>query len=315
MDGKTARIFTEHLIRAKSKAAVVNRKMTFDLLHAGAEEFVNLTGCLVSSQDITTVADQADYDLAANYLRLYLKTNEKKGGEYFIRYTDGSSVEYLLTFQPYQKTVYDKDDDSVDVPSLFTLHQKTTLPTQLTGTTTSAGTLSGGQANLTDTGEAFKTYVSAGDIVHNSKKDATGVVLSVTDDENLVTAMFTSDGNPKDWASADTWVIQPQPRMQLQLVPPPDTASETVTVPYITKPAPVYSDYGTWNVSDIYHKAFCLYAAYLYLAEYDIQEGVNVLNTNLGQTYLDQFNRIVHQANYEISRGLGKKGYTVRGTV
>ena len=314
MDGKTARIFTEHLIRAKSKAAVVNHKMMFDLIHLGAEEFVNLVGCLVSSQSITTVADQANYDLNANYLRLYLKTNEKRGGDYFIRYTDGSSNDYIVKYQSYQKTVYDNDDTSIDVPGNFTLHQKTSLPDQLTGTTTSAGALSAGQAILTDTGESFETYISSNDVIHNVSKDATGKVLSVTDDENLVTAIFDSDGNAVSWDNGDSWVIQPVGRVQLQLVPPPDTASETLTVSYVAKPAPVYSDYGTWNINDVYHKAFCFYAAYLFLAEYDIQEGVNVLNTNLGQTYLDQFNIMVHRAKYETDKGLGKKGYSMRGT-
>jgi len=314
MDGKTARIFTEHLIRAKSKSAVVGHKMTYDLMHAGAEEFVSMVQCIKRSADLTTVADQASYDLPANFLSLYLKTDDPRGGELFVRYTDTTSDEFIPLFKSYQSVVYENDDTSVNIPGSFTLHEKTSLPTQLTGTTTSGGTLSGGQADLTDTGEEFETYVAARDIVHNSKKDATGIVLSVTDDENLVTAMFDSDGNPVAWANGDTWVIQPVARMQLQLVPPPETASETVTVPYLAKPNPVYSDYGTWLINGIYHKAFCFYAAYLYLAEYDIQAGVNVLNTNLGQTYLDQFNRIVHRANHEIDKSLGKTGYSMRSS-
>ena len=314
MDGKSARLFVEDLIRGTSRPDIVTKKRTYDMLNAGAEEFVSLTECIKKSEDLTTVADQAAYDLSADYLRLWLKTDDPRGGDYFVRYTDSSSVIHEILWRSYQKVFYDYNTTSVSLPSYFTILEKTSLPDQLTGTTTATGTQSGGAATLTDAGESFETYISARDRVHNttSGKDYSGIVISVTSDTALVTAMFDTNGDPQGWASGDTWVIQPTARMQLQLDPPPETASETVTVPYVAKPNPVYSDYYTWQIQDVYHKAFCFYAAYLYLTEYQVQESVQSGDVLLADKYFNEFNRIVHRAKRDIDLSLSKQGYSLR---
>ena len=144
MDGKTARLFTERLIHAVSKADVLNRKLTYDFIMAGAEEFTSRVSCIRETQSITTVADQANYDLNGDYFRMYLKTGQRRGGNFFIKYNDGTT-DYFIQFKSYQRVIYDNEITSVTIPSNFTIHEKTSLGSQVTGTTTSAGTQSGGQ--------------------------------------------------------------------------------------------------------------------------------------------------------------------------
>lgn len=312
MDGKTARLFVKDLVRGSSRPDVYNIKKAFDLLNAGAEEFVLRTQSITSSQSITTVADQANYDLEPDFSGLYLKTDDPKGGKYFIRYNDGTTT-FIATYMAHQTVYYNNDTTSVSIPPNFTIHDKTSLPSQLTGATTSAGALSGGVATLTDTGESFETTVNPRDIVHDTSNGYSGVVLSVTDDENLITAIFDDNGDPQAWASSSAWVIQPNPLTQIQLVPPPSTASHTVTVPYVVKPNPVYGDFYTWRINEVYHKAFCFYAASFLLSQYQAQGDLQNPDLILSQKYMAEFDKIVGYAQYGINKALGKKGYSMSG--
>ena len=85
-----------------------------------------------------------------------------------------------------------------------------------------------------------------------------------------------------------------------------------MTIHYVAKANPVYSDYGIWLVSDIYHAAFCYYAAHLYLGEEIIksQDGADV-KMAMGVKYLNEFNRLMYEAKSEIDAGLGKTGFSM----
>lgn len=313
MDGKTARLFTENLIRAVSKATIVNRKLTYDLLHMGAEEFVSLTGCIKESMTITSVDGTAAYDLNANFLKLYLKDKNPKGGEFFILYNDGTTT-YTVYFKSYQSVIFDNETTEQSIPSYFTLLEKTSLPDQVTGTITSAGAVSGGQSTLNDSATTLSDNVSPRDIVHNATRDASGIVLTVSTN-SATTAMFDSDGNPVGWDSNDSYVIQPVHQMQMQFVPPSSTSGHTATVYYVAKPAPVYTDYGTWQIQDQWHKAFCYWAADAYLAQYEIDDPKQGVQLLAGKKYMDKFNDIVRRAKYDIDKSLRKTGYSMRSEV
>ena len=105
---------------------------------AGAEEFVSRVACIRETQSITTVASTADYDLNGDYFRMYLKTGQRRGGNFFIKYNDGTT-DYFIQFKSYQRVIYDNETTAVTIPSNFTIHEKTALGSQVTGTTTSAG--------------------------------------------------------------------------------------------------------------------------------------------------------------------------------
>ena len=254
MDGKDLLRRLRNLLNEDSDSGWLDEQTSFDLFYDAAIDFVDRTGCLRSSQAITTVADQTSYDLKPDFLRLYVKNSS---GDYFIKYNDGSSNSFP-TWKDYEDVFYDDNTDSVSTPTRFSIIDAS-LPSQVTGTTTSDGAASGGQCVLPDTAGDFSD-VEAGAIVHNTDDGSAGMVLSKTSSTVIVTALF--GGTDDDWTSGDAYVIQPNPRFQLILDPPPETAGHTITMPYVQRPAPVYSDYGMYrfiNPSALIKYAFWLY--------------------------------------------------------
>lgn len=232
---------------------------SYTYLNQAAREFVQRTECLRSEQTITTVAEQSAYDLNSDFMQLWMRDS---GNIPFIKFYDGSSYSWCW-WRDYPDVYLGNVTTSVSHPSSFTITDNATLPTRLTGTASSAGALSGGQATLTHATANFVTgKVSPGDQVHNTTDGSDGIVLSVTSATALVTALF--GGTENDWDSSDAYVIQPQARWKLILDPPPSTSSYTVTVPYVQMPDPVYSDYGRWRIPDGAHMTIVQYAAFLY---------------------------------------------------
>ena len=236
MDGKDLLRRLRQLLNEESTGGWLDNQTFYDWIYDAAVEYVDRTGCLRDTQSITTVAEDSAYDMNPDFLRLYLKNSDNN---FYIKYNDGSN-DHFLTWRDYEDIFYEKNTDSVSVPSRFTIIDAD-IPTQLSGTASAAGAATGGQCTLTASG--FAT-VDAGAIVHNTTDGSDGVVLSKTSSTVLVTALFGGTGN--DWSNGDSYVIQPQARYQLIIDPPPSSASHTITLPYIKRPAPVYSDYGIY---------------------------------------------------------------------
>lgn len=221
-----------------------------------AQEFVNRTNCLKSTQTITTVADQSDYTLNADFVRLYIRNTDKN---FILKYNDGNSNTFL-TWKEYGAIIYGDNTDSVSIPSHFTLIDDS-LDSSVSGTATANGASTNGTATLTDSTANFAD-VSAGDSVHNTTDGSDGIVLSKTSSTVLVTALF--GGTDNDWDTSDAYVLQPQGRMKIVLDPPPSTAGHTITVYYIQKPAPVFSPYGIYRFPQQYTDVLIKYAIWLY---------------------------------------------------
>lgn len=153
---------------------------------------------------------------------------------------------------------------SDNVPDHFAIRDKQALYSQITGTATSAGAASGGVCTLTDTSGLFLTtdYVSPGDHIHNTTDGSTGIVLSITSATALVCALF--GGTDNDWSADDAYVIQPQGRVELYLDPPPSTSNRLIRIPYVPRPDPVYSDYGTYRFQYKAMTAIIKYAGWMY---------------------------------------------------
>jgi hypothetical protein len=181
------------------------------------------------------------------------------------------------------------------MPDNFYITDDTTLDDQVTGTTTSAGTLSAGKATLTDTGADFSD-VSAGDNLHNTDDSSIGIVISKTSSTVLVTAMFGGDNN--DYTSGDAYVIQPQGRYKITFKPPPSGASDTITVPYISRLAPVYSDYDHFRLPIQYKDALLNYAAYKYK-----QRNKQFKEAN---EFFTVYDNAVRRAAHNTNRALGR---------
>ena len=257
MDGKNQLRSLRQLLEEDTDSGFLDTYTSYSFLNEAANDFADRTGCLKTTQSITTVAETQNYDLNADFNRLYLRDSQKR---YTAKYNDGSNNSFIY-WKPYDEVITGDNTDSVTYPSRFAIHENPTLPTQVTGTATSTAAASGGQCTLTDTAADFSD-VSAGDNVHNTTDGSTGVVLSKTSSTVLVVALF--DGTNNDWTSADSYVIQPQGRWRFVLDPPPSTASHTVTVYYLQRPSPVYSDYGIFRIPHQHMPAITKYAAWLY---------------------------------------------------
>lgn len=256
MDGKELLYSLRQLLNESASSAFLDNKTSYSFLWQAATAFVERTGCLRSTQAITTVANQAGYDVSSDFLRLYMRD---KHNNFVMKYNDGSNNTFI-SWKAYEEIISEDNTTAVSIPSWFSVIDAS-LPAQVTGTATSAGTLSGGQSTLTDTAASFAN-VSAGDYVHNTSDGADGIALSKTSSTVLVTALFGGTGN--DWVTSDAYVIQPQGRFQLLLNPPPAIAAHTITLYYIQRPAPVFSDYGVYRFPQQFTDAVVYYAAWLY---------------------------------------------------
>ncbi|MDD5722709.1 MAG: hypothetical protein PHY29_03090 [Syntrophales bacterium] len=244
MDGWTALWQLRETIGEGSSSDYLNDQLSYTLLFEAAKELNRRTASIVSSQTITIVAEQAEYNLNPDFGGLYLKTTD---GEPFVKYNDGTN-DTFITMKPYAEVIYDNQTESVTIPDFFSIRHATTQVSNVTGTATADGTVSNGEATLTDTASSTRfANVSSGDAVHNTTGSEHGIVISKTSNTALVTAIFDSNGDAQSWSSGDAYVIVPQPRMSIVFDPPPSTSSHTVTIEYIKNPEPVFSPYRSYT--------------------------------------------------------------------
>jgi hypothetical protein len=258
MDGKSLTNGLAKLLNENSTTSgFIDLRTSYDNIYEAVLEFSRRTRALTASQTITTVANQTNYDLNADFLELYLRDSQN---QYIVKYNDGTN-DYFLTFRDYEAVSYANQTDSVTLPTNFSIIDKQSLTDRITGTVTSAGALAIGECSCIDSSAPFAN-VKVGDDIHNTTDGSDGVVIAVTSTSSLVTALF--GGTDNDWDSSDAYVIVPQGRMQLVLNPPPSTSGHTVTIKYVQKPDPVYSPYRTYRFDRQFESAIIKYAAWLY---------------------------------------------------
>lgn len=263
MDGHTLIRSLRESVGEPSGSQYLDTRTSYDYLLEAATELVRRTRCLKATQTITTVAGTSTYTLNANFLQLDLRNSS---GDYIVKYYDGSDTRWI-GFDEYDNIIYANQTTAQAIPNRFTIIDKASLYSQITGTATAAGTSSGGLSVLTDNAGVFlgADYVSAGDDINNTTDNSSGIVLSVTDGTHINTAMFSNTtGASASWDSSDAYIIQPQGRLVMLFDPPIATAGHTVTVYYIQRPDPVYHDYGTYRFLSQYSNSLVSYAAARY---------------------------------------------------
>ena len=258
MDGKLMLYQLRNLLQESSTSSFLDDRTSYDFLYEAACELVSTLRLLTASQTITTVATTSKYNLNADYLCQYVRNDSN---EYVLKYYNGSGY-YWTSYRDEGFIFQENSTSDASIPNNFTIVDKATLPTNVTGTTSAAGAAVAGECTLTDATAAFTTYVATGDLVHNSTDVSDGVVVSVTSASAVVTALFGGTNN--DWTNADAYVIVPQTRRQLFLDPPSLTAGHTITFQYVAKPNPVYSDHRSYRIPSHYMPAVVKYAAWLY---------------------------------------------------
>ena len=248
------------VLQESSTSTWINKKTSFDFIYASAKDLAKKTKSLHGSQTITTIAGTQAYDLNTDFMEIL--TDDGYDNK-TIKYNDGTQDTWI-SWQPYKDTLSDDNTDAVDIPNSFSVVDSDT-PTRIIGTATSGGSASGGESNLYDTNANFTC--SVGDTIVNTTHSYVGYVLAVNSVSNLTTAMFdiTSSGSPYvGWTTSDAYVIAPSSRYQIFLDAPPLYTGYTITVSYIKKPSPVYSDYGSYPFAMGYDEALIHYAVWLY---------------------------------------------------
>ncbi len=261
MDGLTLRkMLTETINEDFGTTEFMPTKTSFDNLYMAAIEYNNRLRAFTDTQSITTVADQAGYTLDHDFMHLQMRDSDN---EFYLKYNDGSNNTFL-TMGDRDEIIHGDSTDSVTVPDEFYIDD-VALASNLTGTATSNATQANGAVTLTDTAATFVTNdVSPGDLIHNTTTTLSGVVISVTSETVLETAMFTNAGAYGSWALNDVYTLTLQPRQKVVFSPPPSTASHTVTVYFVQRPAPVFTDFGQYRISQEFAPALVNYAAWKY---------------------------------------------------
>lgn len=257
MDGKTLVNQLYKTIQEDSTSSYIDLRTSYDRIYEAACELVRITRALTSSQSITTVATTSSYTISSDYMYMYMMNDFN---EYVIKYSDGSAT-YWPTFREAQYIKYGDNTTSQNIPDNFGITDATETAV-LTSTATADGAATFGQCTLTDSTASFLTTVAVGDMVHNSTDGSDGVVLSITSNTAIVTALF--GGTADDWTTSDVYAIVPQGRKSMLLDPPSLTSGHTITFDYIQKPDPVYSEIGRYRFNPIYTPALVKYAAWLY---------------------------------------------------
>lgn len=295
MDGLALLYNLRQVLNEISGSGFLDDRTSYEYLYRGAIEFVDRTNCLTTAQSITTVVNQQNYTLNADYSKLYLKNRDNN---YYIKYNDGSANTFPL-FKTKEEIIYMNSTASVTNPYNWYI-EDAAFTSRVQSTATAAYTAAGGEAILTDATAPFAN-VSEGDMVNNTTTGASGYVLAKPSSSVLVAALF--GGSNSNWAINDTYFIQPQGRKQLVLQPPPSVADHTMTVYYIQKPAPVFSNYGIYRFTTDNLQAIIFYAAWLY--KYRDR------SPNFGDEFYKYFEDQVRKNSTQVNQGINRGDFTV----
>jgi hypothetical protein len=298
MDGTTLLRQLRQILSETSDSTWLDTKSSYDYLYDAVCTTSKRVRIPVTTQSITTVASQTPYYLNGDFLDLYLTDDSNKK---FIKYYDGASYHWIYQ-ESYDSIILGNQTAVVSIPSSFAIIPAPQI-VAYTGTVTSSGALANGECTLTDSGATF-TNAFVGDIVHNTTDLSNGIVVSKTSNTALVTALF--DGTENDWdfiSTGDGYRVHPQQRFYLVLDPPPKTAGHVMTVYYVQKPTPVYSNFRRYNFPDDWSPFIVSYAAWKY--KYRDRE------PQFGDTLYRAWDTGVRMAARTLNAGTERRGFGV----
>lgn len=267
MDGKQlTREFLDAVDRAETDLVELQPQGIFRALDVAACEFARQTRLITRMATITSVDGQNRYDLPPDFLAIFGGGDRARGGRLVGKYTDAAGgVTWPFAVN---EALINQDEDAEteeSPPKVFAVVPRQTAESRLSGSTTSAGAAAGGEAALNKTGESFTSTVEVRDRVHNLTTEADGIVIAVVSNILLTCAMF--GGKSASFGSGDSYVIVPGATQQVLLGRKSNAAAETLKVPYIAAPPPVFSDYASWPFPEHTGRAIAGYAAYRWLTD------------------------------------------------
>ena len=301
MDGYSATFHLTKVLQEDNSVGFMDLRISYAYLYDAVCEFARISESIKGEQTIITQASVAEYNLDPLFSTLWLTDDDNK---YVIKYYDGSGTSWPM-FRDYRGIYVTDNITAVTNPWNFTV-TNADLATQVTGTVGGVSTQIRGESTLLDTSAHFLTTTAVGDEVHNTTSVATGVVIAVTNDTHLVTAMFSivqGQSTPIGWAGSDAYIIVPQARKKLILDPAPSTPGHIVTIPYLAKPAPVYSQARTYPIDPSYEQAIVRYAAWLY--KYRDKD------PNFGDAWYKHWEMAVRRLKRQEDKALGRRRITV----
>ena len=256
MDGASLIYNLNSLLKEDSTSTFLDLRSSYFYCYQGMLEFVRKTKALTSSQDITSVTGQSSYDLNADFMATYFQDSWNRQ---VVNYKPTGGGDYWIPWQDYDKIIQ-MNNTASPIPSVFCVADRS-LTARITGTATATSALAYEESTLTDAAAPFLN-ANVGDEVHNTKDGSSGIVIEKTSNSALVTALF--GGTNGFWTVGDAYIVIPQALKSLILDPPNSLTGDTITVPYLQKPAPVYSSYRTYRVDSQFEMAPVLFAAFFY---------------------------------------------------
>jgi hypothetical protein len=260
MDGSSLVYTLGQILREADNSTFLDERTSYNFLFKAAKDINQRVRYLTNEYSITTIESQGAYDLPADFMGTYYLNDRN---EMVIKYTTSSASTSFPTWRDYEKIGQVVNGSAQPIPGNFTIFPKMTLTGRITGTASATGALSYEETSLTDTSTAATfASVSVGDSVHNITDGSSGIVVEKTSNTELITVLFGGTNNY--WTSGNSYAVIPQGIKSLLLSPSPSNAGDTVMVPYIQTPAPVYSSYRTYRLDTNYEMAIIYYAAWLY---------------------------------------------------
>ena len=299
MNGQSLIFNLNTVLRESSTSSFLDLRSSYLYIYEAVREYSRRTKTLTSTKTISTVAGVTRYDLPTDFNNLYFRDDRNR---LVIKYTTASGSDNWLAFRNYDAMSESGNTASVSVPNVFSISDEQTLKTRITGTASSAGAIVLEETILTDASSSTKfANANIGDNVTNITDGSSGIIIEKTSNTALVTVLF--DGTNNDWTAGDSYVIVPQSVKQLVLDPPPSVSGDTILVPYLEEPTPVFSSYRTYRIDDQYELALSFYAAWLY--KYKDSK------SDEGDKWYKIFDDKVRKATKEANKQLGRNTFRV----
>jgi hypothetical protein len=260
VNGESLKYHVRNVLEESSTSGFLDTRSTYQYIYEAARVFARRTKTLTATTSISTTANTTRYDLPTDFANLYFRNDRN---EFVVKYTTSANSVEWLPFRQYDAMYESNNTTAVAVPDTFSINDEQSLKSRITGTASANGAASYEEAVLTDTSNSTQfANANIGDNVTNSNDSSNGIIIAKTSNTALVTVLFGGTANA--WAANDAYTITPQSVKQLVIDPPPSASGDTVLVPYLQEPTPVFSSYRTYRIDDQYEMALAYYAAWLY---------------------------------------------------
>ena len=255
--------FLDGIDTKEFSAGYLTKKRAYECLDMSACIFCRDTRALKAETEILTVEDQQEYPLPPGFIDLYMRD---LNDNFFVRHTGADATRWPVQVSEERIFRMNKTEAS-DYFSYFCIVEKDTpARSVISGKATNAGAAAQGRCILEDTAADFLdgNRVWPRDTIYNTTRNSAGYVLDVIDETHLYCALFDDDSDIGAWTKDDAYIIRPAPAPIFKLECPALTTGETIALPYVTLPPPVFWEIGSWMLPERVCKAIVSGAAALF---------------------------------------------------